>query len=63
MNTFYTLHCIEAGSNLTDSCVDGEFEPPLLLPSQNTRKWRRVSVLEDCFMYIDDQKVLIISLI
>ena len=50
----YTLHCLEAGSNLTDSCVAGEFVPTLLLPTQNTRNWRRAGVLRDYLMYIDD---------
>ena len=59
----YRLHCLESGSNLTDSCIAGEFVAPLLLLSQNNRKWRRVGVLGDCLVYIDDKKVLIISLI
>ena len=29
---YYTLHCLQSGSNLTDSCAAGEFVPSLLLP-------------------------------
>ena len=59
----FTFNFTKSGfSNLADSCVPGEFIPSLLLLSQNTRKYQSVGVLVDCLMYIDGQKVLIISL-
>ena len=60
---YFTFHCIESGSsNLADSSVTGEFVPPLLLPKQNTGKWRRAGVLGDFLMFIDDENMLIVSL-